>query len=90
MGQIEKLEEYIRKKPAPRDIPIEDIKRLLEAKGFSCSYGGKNHLKASHLLLDRILIIPPPHPQKGIKPPYIKQIILALDELQEAREGENR
>ena len=78
MGQIEKLLRAI--KINPKDVPWEDIDRLLKHYGFGCRNQGGSHYTYYHPELEEILTIPR---RRAVKAVYVKQALRLIEKLKE-------
>lgn len=82
MGRGEKLLERMRANA--RDWRIEDVTRLCDAFGASCTSPRKgSHYKVKHPSQDEILTIPAHRP---IKPVYITDLVRFIERVIEAGE----
>jgi len=61
----------------PKNIPFEDIKKLLESYGYICHNSGGSHFVFRKELCEHVVI--PYH--KPIKAIYVKQVLMILGEL---------
>jgi len=61
----------------PKDIPFEDIKKLLESYGYTCHNSGGSHFVFRKEFCEHIVI--PYH--KPIKAIYVKHVLEILGEL---------
>ncbi len=62
----------------PKDVPFEDIKKLLESYGYVCHNSGGSHFVFRKEFCEHIVI--PYH--KPIKAIYVKHVLEILGELQ--------
>ncbi|WP_406678092.1 type II toxin-antitoxin system HicA family toxin [Neomoorella carbonis] len=80
MSQIEKLLKAIKRNP--RDVPWEDIDKVLKYYGFNCRHQGGSHYNYYHPELVEILTIPRRRPVKAI---YVKQALELIEKLKEGK-----
>lgn len=82
MGSTEKLWAKIRRHPLPCDITMNELDRFLRSKGFILHSRSSSHLNYKHKNLDYILTIVAHDFRDQVKPVYIKNVVIALDELE--------
>ncbi|MDW7656522.1 MAG: hypothetical protein SCM11_05025 [Bacillota bacterium] len=86
-----KFEDRLRSKPTPKDIRFEDIEQFMRKSGFEVKVGNDN---AHYCFLYRLELSSGPRSVKasvakphrsgeGVKIPYIKNILKAVDEIRE-------
>lgn len=80
MSQIQKLLQAIKRNP--KDVPWEDIDRLLRYYGFECRHQGGSHYTYYHSELEEILTIPRRRPVKAV---YVKQALRLIEKLKEGK-----
>lgn len=81
MSKIDKIKAKLYKDPAPKDFTWEELRTLLVHLGFEEIQGNGSRVKFVHQVLDFPINIHRPHPQNTLKQYSIKQIKVALDEL---------
>ena len=84
MSQIDKLIKKLYKKPVPKDMRIDEIRRIVEHFGCETESGGKHPLKIIHKQTGTT--IPIPYHGDTVKEAYIIQIKRLLERIKE--EGE--
>lgn len=78
MSSIEKLKRKFYASPVPNDISIEEIIRL--ANYYECEVltGGNHQIRIANK--KNGMLVPLPQHDKGIKPPYIKELRKLFDD----------
>lgn len=79
MSKIDKLLEKLYKKPIPNDIRIEELVRIAKYFGCETKGGGNHQLRIVHIQTGTV--IPIPCHGDVVKPAYIKEFKLLLDEI---------
>ena len=82
MSEIEKLKKRFNKKPTPNDITIDEIEKLARYYGCIIKTGGNHQVRIVNP--KNGMVVPLPQHDKGIKPPYIRELIeLFADSMEE-------
>ena len=82
MGVNEKLLEKMRRKPIPNDISMNELNRLLLSRGFTLQSRKGSHLNYKHPKLSNILTIVSHDDRKSLLATYIKNALIALEEIE--------